>query len=183
VSSVSSSTTPSLTSSASNSSATYLASANSSGGVGSQTSLLVSSQMCSTTTTTPPIEQISYISADMIEASHMNNNNNNNNSDDNQELSVYDVILCVSQAHRTHCTYTESATKGLNHRPLTMPNSHHPSAASTINTNNLITSSSTTQINQMDENGVSANEGQIRSAAVLTCLLLSHSNLDCHVCC
>jgi hypothetical protein len=159
VNSVSSSTAPSLSSSATNSSATYLASANSSGvGVGSQTALLVSSQMCSTTTTTPPIEQISYISADMIEASHMNNNNNNNNnnSDDNQELSVYDVILCVSQAHRTHCTYTESATKGLNHRPLTMPNSHHPSAASTINTNNLITPSSTTQINQMDENGVSA---------------------------
>ena len=62
--------------------------------------LLVSSQMCSTTTTTPPIEHYSnHITTDMIEASHMNNNNNNNNnnSEENQELSVYDVILCVSQ--------------------------------------------------------------------------------------
>lgn len=86
------------------------------------------------------------------------NNNNNNNSDENQELSVYDVILCVSQAHRTHCSYTESAVKGLNHRPLTMPNSH-PSST----TNNLISSSTPTSQahhhhhhqHAMDENGVS----------------------------
>lgn len=157
VNAVSSST--SIAPSVTNSSSSYLSS--SIGNGGSQTALLVSSQMCSTTTTTPPIEQIAYISSDMIEASHMNNNNNNNNnSDDNQELSVYDVILCVSQAHRTHCTYTESVTKGLNHRPLIMPNNHHQSTASTINPNNLITSSSPTttthQCNSMDDNGVSS---------------------------
>ncbi|KAL7046473.1 hypothetical protein ACKWTF_002587 [Chironomus riparius] len=124
-----------------------------------QSALLVSShqQMCSTTTTNPPIEQISYISADMIEASHMNNNNNNNNtnnnnnnnSDENQELSVYDVILCVSQAHRTHCSYTECAVKGLNHRPLIMPNSYQ---SSNNTSNNLITSSTQTQA--MDDSGI-----------------------------
>lgn len=111
--------------------------------------LVSSQQMCSlSTTTNPPIEQYTTSSADMIEASQLNNNNNNNNNnlDDNNQ-SVYDVILCVSQAipllHRT-----ENATKGLNHRPLTMPNNH---TASIINTNNLITSSSTTTQNSSME--------------------------------
>lgn len=127
---------------------------------GSGPALLVSSQtqMCSTTTKTPPIEHYNNHMTDMIDASHMNNNNNNN-SDENQELSVYDVILCVSQAHRSHCSYTENTVKGLNHRPLTMPNSHPTSTP-----NNLISSSTPSQIHfqhqhhhlhhAMDDNGM-----------------------------
>ncbi|CAD7083237.1 unnamed protein product [Hermetia illucens] len=37
------------------------------------------------------------------------------------ELSVYDVILCVSQAHRSHCTYTEEQTRELVRRPIILP--------------------------------------------------------------
>ena len=37
------------------------------------------------------------------------------------ELTVYDVILCVSQAHRTHCTYTDELTRGLLRKPVTLP--------------------------------------------------------------
>lgn len=143
-----------------NNSAAKLNSSSSSGGGGNL--ILVSSpQMCSTTSTTP----IEYISSDMIEASHMSNNNNNNNiSDDNQELSVYDVILCVAQAHRAHCNFTESAIKALNLNPLNMPNNHHMTSNQTsiISTSNLITSTttnsnnSTTQDSSMsDDSGVS----------------------------
>lgn len=126
---------------------TYLSASNGSSGGGQTT--LVSSQMCSTTTM---IEASHNKPGNICEASH--NNNNNNNSDE-QELSVYDVILCVSQAHRTHCTYTENVRKVLNNQsPSTMP-THHPSSASTINTNNLISSSTAAQNNSMDDNGVS----------------------------
>lgn len=136
---------------------TYLSASNGSSSGGQAT--LVSSQMCSTTTM---IEASHNKPGNICEASH-NNNNNNNNSDE-QELSVYDVILCVSQAHRTHCTYTENVRKVLNNQsPSTMP-THHPSSASTINTNNLISSSSATQNNSMDDNGVS--EGWLASHAV-----------------
>lgn len=34
------------------------------------------------------------------------------------DLSVYDIILCVSQAHRAHCTYTDELIRGLNTRPI-----------------------------------------------------------------
>lgn len=34
------------------------------------------------------------------------------------DLSVYDIILCVSQAHRAHCTYTDELIRGLNRRPI-----------------------------------------------------------------
>lgn len=39
------------------------------------------------------------------------------------ELSVYDVILSVSQAHRAHCTYTEELMRGITRRPITVPTS------------------------------------------------------------
>lgn len=38
-----------------------------------------------------------------------------------QELSVYDVIMCVSQAHRMNCVYTEEQTRDLMRRPLNVP--------------------------------------------------------------
>lgn len=38
------------------------------------------------------------------------------------DLTVYDVILCVSQAHRTHCTYTEEMAANLLRKPITLPN-------------------------------------------------------------
>lgn len=38
------------------------------------------------------------------------------------DLTVYDVILCVSQAHRTHCTYTEEQAANLLRKPITLPN-------------------------------------------------------------
>jgi hypothetical protein len=103
--------------------------------------------MCSlSSATNPPIH------AEMIEASQLNNNNNNNNNLDDQSC-IYNVIHLLSQAipllHRT-----ETATKGLNHRPLTMPNNNHTSTASII-TNNLISSTSATQNSSMDDNGVS----------------------------
>ncbi|XP_036336232.1 ecdysone-induced protein 78C [Rhagoletis pomonella] len=37
------------------------------------------------------------------------------------ELSVYDVIMCVSQAHRMHCSYTEEQTRELMRRPVAVP--------------------------------------------------------------
>lgn len=37
------------------------------------------------------------------------------------DLTVYDVILCVSQAHRTHCTYTEEITRNLMRKPISLP--------------------------------------------------------------
>lgn len=37
------------------------------------------------------------------------------------DLTVYDVIFCVSQAHRMHCTYTEEQTRELMRIPITMP--------------------------------------------------------------
>lgn len=37
------------------------------------------------------------------------------------ELSVYDVIMCVSQAHRMNCAYTEEQTRDLMRRPLNVP--------------------------------------------------------------
>ncbi|XP_037040398.1 ecdysone-induced protein 78C isoform X2 [Bradysia coprophila] len=37
------------------------------------------------------------------------------------ELSVYDVILCVSQAHRLHCTYIDELTRGIQRRPINIP--------------------------------------------------------------
>lgn len=37
------------------------------------------------------------------------------------ELSVYDVILCVSQAHRSHCTYIDELTRGIQRRPINIP--------------------------------------------------------------
>lgn len=39
------------------------------------------------------------------------------------ELNVYDVILCISQAHRTHCSYTDEQVRGLNRRPIPLPSS------------------------------------------------------------
>ena len=121
---------------------------------GGDSTLLVSSQMCSlSSATNPPIEQYAS-SADMIEASQLNNNNNNNNNNLDDQ-SVYNVIHLLSQAIPL-LNRTENATKGLNHRPLTMPN-NHTSTASIINTNNLISSTSTTatQNSSMDDNGVS----------------------------
>nr|XP_036220559.1 ecdysone-induced protein 78C isoform X3 [Bactrocera oleae] len=37
------------------------------------------------------------------------------------ELTVYDVIMCVSQAHRMHCSYTEEQTRELMRRPVSVP--------------------------------------------------------------
>ncbi|XP_073835921.1 ecdysone-induced protein 78C isoform X2 [Musca autumnalis] len=37
------------------------------------------------------------------------------------ELTVYDVIMCVSQAHRMNCAYTEEQTRDLMRRPLNVP--------------------------------------------------------------
>ncbi|XP_049314868.1 ecdysone-induced protein 78C isoform X2 [Bactrocera dorsalis] len=37
------------------------------------------------------------------------------------ELTVYDVIMCVSQAHRMHCSYTEEQTRELMRRPVAVP--------------------------------------------------------------
>ncbi|XP_037900670.1 ecdysone-induced protein 78C isoform X3 [Glossina fuscipes] len=37
------------------------------------------------------------------------------------ELSVYDVIMCVSQAHRLNCSYTEEQTRELMRRSLNVP--------------------------------------------------------------
>ncbi|XP_067643061.1 ecdysone-induced protein 78C isoform X2 [Eurosta solidaginis] len=37
------------------------------------------------------------------------------------ELTVYDVIMCVSQAHRMHCSYTEEQTRELMRRPMAVP--------------------------------------------------------------
>ncbi|XP_017038070.1 ecdysone-induced protein 78C isoform X2 [Drosophila kikkawai] len=37
------------------------------------------------------------------------------------ELTVYDVIMCVSQAHRLNCSYTEELTRDLMRRPVTVP--------------------------------------------------------------
>ncbi|XP_017138790.1 ecdysone-induced protein 78C isoform X2 [Drosophila miranda] len=37
------------------------------------------------------------------------------------ELTVYDVIVCVSQAHRLNCSYTEELTRELMRRPVTVP--------------------------------------------------------------
>ncbi|KAG4072857.1 hypothetical protein HA402_002600 [Bradysia odoriphaga] len=37
------------------------------------------------------------------------------------ELSVYDVILCVSQAHRLHCTYIDELTRAIQRRPINIP--------------------------------------------------------------
>ncbi|XP_063701492.1 ecdysone-induced protein 78C [Culicoides brevitarsis] len=37
------------------------------------------------------------------------------------ELSVYDVILCVSQAHHAFCTYTDEHIRTLTRYPITMP--------------------------------------------------------------
>lgn len=45
------------------------------------------------------------------------------------ELTVYDVIMCVSQAHRLNCSYTEELTRELMRRPVTVPQngvSNHP---------------------------------------------------------
>uniref|UniRef100_A0A1I8MP96 NR LBD domain-containing protein n=1 Tax=Musca domestica TaxID=7370 RepID=A0A1I8MP96_MUSDO len=48
-------------------------------------------------------------------ASMMAGNNGGN------ELTVYDVIMCVSQAHRMNCAYTEEQTRDLMRRPLNVP--------------------------------------------------------------
>lgn len=37
------------------------------------------------------------------------------------EMSVYDVILCVSQAHRANCTYTDELTRDITRLPISMP--------------------------------------------------------------
>lgn len=36
------------------------------------------------------------------------------------ELTVYDIILCVSQAHRANCTYTDELTNGLLRKPISL---------------------------------------------------------------
>lgn len=114
----------------------------------STTTTSSTSQLCSTTST-PPTEQITYITTDFADTSKNNNENvnNNNNLNINQEMSVYDLILCISQAHRTHCTYTESLLKGLNHRPLQTPSA---SSVSNMNSND--------QIQVKEEHGVSLNK-------------------------
>lgn len=148
-----------------NNSAAKLNNSSSSNGGGGNLILVSSPQMCSTTST-PPIE---YISSDMIEASHMSNNNNNNNiSDDNQELSVYDVILCVAQAHRAHCNFTESAIKALNLNPLNMPNNHHMTSNQTsiISTSNLITSTTTNSNNSTTQDGSMSDDSGVSWHAV-----------------
>jgi hypothetical protein len=118
------------------------------------------SQMCSTTTTTPPIDPMTYITTDIVDVTHQNfsNNNNNNNINCTQDLSVYDVIYCISQAHRSHCTYTESATaKSISHqRPLAMPNS----SASLISSTSIASPVSVTEAQSQfikEEKGVSNN--------------------------
>lgn len=167
------SSSPTAQSTAPIATSTFLSASNGSSGGGQTT--LVSSQMCSTTTM---IEASHNKPGNICEASH--NNNNNNNSDE-QELSVYDVILCVSQAHRTHCTYTENVRKVLNNQsPSTMP-THHPSSASTINTNNLISSSSATQNNSMDDNGVSV--GCWLRVQLRHFIIPNLSFPDCHIHC
>lgn len=40
---------------------------------------------------------------------------------DHHDLNVYDVILCVSQAHHTYCTYTDEHIRGLTRCPITIP--------------------------------------------------------------
>lgn len=40
------------------------------------------------------------------------------------ELTVYDVILCVSQAHRAHCTYTDDLIGRLLRKPIALTNDH-----------------------------------------------------------
>lgn len=37
------------------------------------------------------------------------------------DLNVYDIIICVSQAHRSHCSYTEEQTRDLVRRPIPLP--------------------------------------------------------------
>ncbi|XP_055909571.1 ecdysone-induced protein 78C isoform X1 [Eupeodes corollae] len=37
------------------------------------------------------------------------------------ELTVYDIIMCISQAHRMYCTYTEEQTRELVRRPVVVP--------------------------------------------------------------
>lgn len=124
----------------------------------SSTTTSSTSQLCSTTST-PPIEQITYITTDITDTAQLvsknnneNVNNNNNNLNINQELSVYDLILCISQAHRTHCTYTESLLKGLNHRPLQTPSASQCSSVSNINSD---------QIQVKEEHGVSFTSANI----------------------
>lgn len=44
----------------------------------------------------------------------------NSNSTSASELSVYELIICVSQAHRSNCTYTDELTVSLSRRPIQM---------------------------------------------------------------
>lgn len=65
-------------------------------------------QMCSSVATPPDISPLAPDPADLPGTT---------------ELSVYDVILCVSQAHRSHCTYTDELTRSLSRRPIQLPTS------------------------------------------------------------
>lgn len=40
---------------------------------------------------------------------------------ESHDLTVYDIILCVSQAHRTYCTYTDDHVRRLTRCPITIP--------------------------------------------------------------
>lgn len=48
-------------------------------------------------------------------------NSTTSNNGHHHELTVYDVILCVSQAHHTYCTYTDEHIRGLKRCPITLP--------------------------------------------------------------
>lgn len=63
-------------------------------------------QMCSVAS--PP--DITPLAPDPSQHQYANSN----------DLTVYDIILCVSQAHRAHCTYTEELTSGLLRKPLSL---------------------------------------------------------------
>lgn len=67
------------------------------------------------------------------------------------ELNVYDIILCVSQAHRTHCTYTEENLRNLIRRPIV----YTTTATNTTGIGGVVSSAVSTSDGKAEENQVS----------------------------
>lgn len=65
--------------------------------------------------------EMSPIIPDPMQDSLVSGNGGGNGGGEPPELSVYDIILCISQAHRTYCAYTDDRIRGLARCPIVVP--------------------------------------------------------------
>jgi nuclear receptor subfamily 1 group D protein 3 len=73
-----------------------------------------------TTPSTPTTPQMCSIATTPESNSGVNNSDPDQSTGSN-EFKVYDIILIIQQAHRTHCTYTEENIRNFKRKPLPFP--------------------------------------------------------------